>query len=229
MNQFIRAVVSLDYDNIKQQLKEQPSVINLSEKNGKTALHYLAGVPMVDDSSKQSTSLKIAKLLLEKGADINAVHKIEENDGYFPATPVWYAYTKGRNKTLYRYLLKSGGSPDNCMFAIAWNDDVAAAKIFKQYGAEISGAYFVGAYYWKKYTIAKWFLENGADVNYIGPEGYSALLLAVKRKDPLEKIEWLLKNNADINKENKDGLSPKKLAEKNKQKTVLNLFDAYCR
>jgi len=227
MNQFIEAIQSLDYDLVKQKIQENPKWIEWSEKTGKNALHYLCGVGVADQVNKEETSLKIAKLLLKKGADINSIHRIVEKNGYFPGTPVWYAYTRARNRKLYRYLLKHGGNPDHCMFAIAWNDDVKSAELFKKHGAEINGAPFLAAYYWKKFKIAKWFLKNGADVNYIGTEGFSALLLAVKRKDPLDKIGWLLKSGADINKENKHGLSPKNLAEKNKQNTILKLFYSY--
>jgi hypothetical protein len=227
MNKFIRAIQLLDYDSVKNQLEQKPTWIEWAGKSGKNAVHYLCSITVADDKEKQAVSLKIAKLLLNRGADINAIHRIPEKEGYFAATPVWYAYTRARNEKLYQYLLKNGGSPEYCMFAIAWNDDVKAAELFKKYGAEISGAPFVAAYYWKKFKIAEWFLKNGADVNYIGKEGYSALLLAVKRKDTIEKIEWLLKSGADMNKENPDGLSPKKLAEKNKQQAILKLFHAY--
>jgi hypothetical protein len=226
MNKFIQAILNLEYDTVKYFITTSPKWIQWSAKNGKNALHFLGGIDVSRSIKKQNLSLRIAQLLLNNGADINSIHKIPEKEGFFPATPVWYAYTRGRNEKLYTYFLKNGANPNYCMFAIAWNDDVKAANLFRKYGAEISASHFLGAYYWKKYRMAEWFLKNGVDVNYVGPEGYSALLLAVKRKDPIKQIKQLLNYGADIDKENNNGLSPKKLAESGRQKAILQLFES---
>ena len=111
------------------------------------------------------------------------------------------------------------------MFAIAWYDDVEAAELFRHYGAGIEDAHFLAAFFWKRLNIAVWFLDNGADVNHIGPEGFSALHLAVKRKADRSVIQFLLDRGADVNRENKEGMSPRKLALQNSQRSVLKLFE----
>jgi hypothetical protein len=227
MNKFIQAIQSLDYSNVEQLISKDPKWLQWSEKNGKNALHFLGSIDVSKDSGKAESSLKITQLLLKNGMDINSIHHIPEKDGFFFATPLWHAYTRGRNEKLYTYYLKNGANPNGCMFAIAWNNDVEAAELFKKHGAKISGAPFLAAFYWKRYSVAEWFLKNGANVNYVGPEDYSALMLAVKRKVPIEQAKMLLQYGADINKENKKGLSPKKLAESGRQKEVLKLFETY--
>jgi hypothetical protein len=77
-------------------------------------------------------------LLLGLGMDINAAHRVEDDGAIFPATPLWYAYARGRNEALYKRLLNNGAKPDNCWWAIAWYDDVAAAELWLEHGAVIN-------------------------------------------------------------------------------------------
>jgi hypothetical protein len=230
MNKFIQAVKYLDLTSIEEMLHRESKWIKWCEDGGKNALHYLCGLDISKDPRKVEISLQILKLLLKGGMDINSVHKIPDDYGIFPATPLWYAYTRGRNEKLFTCLLKNGANPDHCMFAIAWNDDVKSANLFKKHGAKIhdedgGDAPFLAAFMWKKLNMAEWFLKNGADVNFVDSEGTSALLYAVKRNYEIENVKLLLQFGADFNKE-KDGLSPKKLAELNGQKKNLNLFSA---
>ena len=164
--------------------------------------------------------------------DINSTQRIpDKNCGFFPATPLWYAYTRGRNEKIFKYLLLNGANPNHCMFAIAWYDDAESAALFKKYGADIddhSGpdTPFLAAFNWKKYKIAEWFLKNGADVNAADDKGNTALFYAVKRKLKEEQIQLLLKYSANINKKNNVGISPKELAESNRQRKILALLQA---
>src|SRR5688500_7514297 len=108
MNKFIKAVKDLDLVSIKTIIEKDPEWLRWSEPSGKNALHYLCGVrPSVDAAGGQA-ELDILKYLLKQGMDINSIHKVDEKDCFFPATPLWYAYTRGRNKRLYEYLLKQG-------------------------------------------------------------------------------------------------------------------------
>lgn len=231
MNKFIRAVKHLDLTSIEEILQKDSKWIKWSEDSGKNALHYLCGLDVSKDPRKVEMSLQILKLLLKRGTDINSVHKIPDEGGIFPATPLWYAYTRGRNEKLFTYLLENGAKPDHCMFAIAWYDDVKSANLFKKYGAKIhdetgGDAPFLAAFMWKKFNMAEWFLKNGGDINFADSEGNTALFYAVKRKYEIEHLKLLLQFGADFNKENKDGISPQKLAELTGQKKILNLFSS---
>ena len=232
MNKFITAIKNLDLVSVKELLEKDPQWIQWAEKDGKNALHFLCAVPVSNSTIKSKTSLAILKLLLKKGIDINSVHRIPEKNGFFPGTPLWYAYTRGRNEKLFSYLLKIGAEPNHCMFAIAWYDDAKSASLFKKYGAttvdlEGKDTPFFAAFHWKKFNMTEWFLKNGADVNFADSKGNTALFYAVKRKWEPDWFKLLLKFEADIHKENKEGVSPKKLAEMNKQRKVLSMFDQY--
>ena len=167
--------------------------------------------------ARAKASLSILQLLLEKGMDMNAIHEIRENDGIFPATPLWYAYARGKNKLVYTWLLENGAKPDNCMFAIAWQNDAAGAELFRKHGAPITdakGAHspFLAALNWGKVRVARWFLENGADVNFADQDGNTALHLAVMQKMKPDLIQLLLERDADPQLNNKKGMTPALLA-----------------
>ena len=228
MNRFITAITSLDIAAVKEFLKD-PKWRGWSEPSGKNALHYLCGVNIGSSKKKADDSLAMLKLLLKNGLDINSVHRIEDkNCDVFPATPLWYAYTRGRNEKLYKYLLKQGADPSHCWWAIAWYDDVAAAELWLKHGATIDknpslGDLFLGAFYGKKMKFAKWALAKGGDVDTRGPGGTTALMVAVKRKDEANS-KWLMANGADPDIKDEKGMSARKIAETKGPKRLLNLL-----
>src|SRR5687767_9970834 len=178
MNQLVTAIKALDTAAVSELIK-QPRWSAWSESTGKNALHYLCGSNTGGSKKKSDERLKILRLLLKDGLDINSVHRIEDENCDFPATPLWYAYTKGRNEKLYKYLLKNGADPSGCWWAIASYDDVKAAELWLKHGAVIDekpslDELFLGAFRWKKYRFAFWSVGKGADVDARGPAGLTA-------------------------------------------------------
>jgi ankyrin repeat protein len=229
MNKFIAAVASFDLDGLKLLLAQKHEWIQWEEKDGKNALHYLCAVPLHKNRRKQELSLPIMKFLINEGMDINSVHRIMDKNCIFPATPLWYAYTRGRNEKLYQWLLSEGADPEHCMYAIAWYDDVDAAALFRKYGASLEpdkgkDSPFLAAFLWKRFRVVAWFLKNGVDVNAQDQQGNTALFYAIKRKFPFDKISLLLKYNADIHSKNKDGISPYSFAESKRLRNILELL-----
>ena len=230
MNRFITAVRALDVAAVASLLDKEPKWLAWRDAQGRNALHYLGGVVVGDDAAKADASVEIAALLLGKGMDLDSVHEIPDEGAVFPATPLWYAYARGRNQRLYTYLLLRGAGPQNCMFAIAWNDDVAAAELFKRHGAEVdprSGAEtpFMAAYLWRRFAVAGWFLANGAEVDHADARGCTALFHAVRRRYDAEQVRLLLRFGADPGRENLEGVSPRRLAETNRQRKLLGVLD----
>jgi len=268
-NKFIPAIKDLDLTEIRSILAAESKWLEWQESDGKNALHFLCGVPMaklpgrnVTEKEraalsgpvtaatgafvkKADTSLAILKLLLANGMDINSIHRIPDKKcGYFPATPLWWAYTRGRNEKLYKYLLKKGADPRHCMYAITWYDDTPAATLFKKHGAfgkngadsgeyfeDINGTYgmdspLLAAFAWKKWNMAGWLLKNGADPNSSDERGATALFHAVRKKYDLPHIKLILKYGADPDHPNDRGETPRTMASKYRDKSILNLIES---
>lgn len=227
MNKFVNAIKGLDLEAVKELIAKDPKWLAWKDAKGRNALHFLCGVNVGADAAKADSSLKMLKFFLSKGMDIDTVHLIpDENCGYFRATPLWYAYTRGRNEKLYRYLLENCTVRDNCWWAMAWYDDVEAAELFIDHGGKLDGldALFLGAVQWKRYTFAEWLLEKGADINTSGTDGNNALIVAVKRKDE-DFIRMLLHRGADPEKKNDNGVSVREMAATKSSKRINGLLN----
>jgi uncharacterized protein len=257
-NKFIQAIKDLDFESVASILKTEPKWLDWEERDGKNALHFLCGVPMIEmrpegkpiKNVKEASerALKLLKLLLRSGMDINSIHRIPEKHGFFPGTPLWWAYTRGRNEKIYTYLLKQGADPRHCMYAITWYDDTKAANLFKKYGAfgqnhlrkrvgslkyfeDIDGpsgmdSPLLAAYAWKKWKMAEWLLKNGADPDAVDQRGATALFHAVRKKYEADHIKLLLKYGAEADRPSNDGRTPRSLAARYRDKTILSLLTA---
>jgi ankyrin repeat protein len=59
-------------------------------------------------------------------------------EGEWKATPLWYAIAFGRNHALAKYLLERDADPNHCLWAAAFNRDVAAIKLLVAHGAAVA-------------------------------------------------------------------------------------------
>ena len=48
---------------------------------------------------------------------------MDEDEGDFRATPLWYAVAWGENLPLVRFLLTRGADPSYSLWAVVWRDD----------------------------------------------------------------------------------------------------------
>jgi len=228
MKQLITAIKNLDFPTVMALHDLNPELISWAEPSGKNALHYLGEVNVTN--RPDNASLEILRYLLNRGADMNSVHTIKDEGDTFPATPLWYAYAHGHNQEMVNYLLEQGADPQNCMFAVAWNDDPEGAALFQKYGAAIDPEFnhstpFFAAFLWKKFAVAEWFANNGANINYADEDGRTTLFHAVKKRFTPAQIETLLKYGADPKKEDKQGVSPLGVAQRNREHRIVNMFN----
>lgn len=170
------AVVQGDIANIKAILSGQPDLVNAKDEKGSTPLHL----------ASFKGYLEVAKFLLEKGADIEAVN----GRGFTPLQLAVY----GGHRNLAEFLIEKGSNIN------AINEQMNMTALDFAFVREIQA---------HKLDIAPLLIQKGAefDVNKKNPLGYNPLDMAIVFGHT-EAVEYLLGFGPDISTPRKDGKTP---------------------
>lgn len=170
----------------------------------------------------QNGSLELVKLLVSKGAKVNAVDK------YF-SRPLAKA-VQADNLEIAKFLLEHGAdktinhSDDEFQTAIFKARSAKMAQLLIANGANVSESdkkghsvllHAVANYL--DFDLLKVLLQNGADINAQDKSGTTALLQAVRypyERDDKNCVQFLLENGANANVANNQGETPLLVAEK---------------
>ena len=231
MNRFIKAAKAWDVAAVGGLLDENPDWSTYTDRGGRTALHYTAARDTRKTQDAPERAVELADMLVARGADIDAVHEIPDDDETFPARPVWYAYARGANMPLVRHLLARGANPNSCLWATAWNDDTDATALFLKHGAVPDERFdgetpFLYAYRLKRFAAAEILLAHGADVDAPDADGNTALHLAILKGFSVADTDRLLRAGANPARLNGDGEDAIALAERLRRRGVLKLLNA---
>jgi ankyrin repeat protein len=71
----------------------------------------------------EPNGIKTVTALLNAGAGLEVEVPMNEDEGDFRATPLWYAVARGENLPLVRFLLKRGANASYSLWAAVWRDD----------------------------------------------------------------------------------------------------------
>ncbi len=188
-------------DDVAAAVRERPDFVSLVDDRGRTALHVCAR-PEARSATEQAAALATAKALVEGGADVNAVQPIPDGQEVFPAMPLWYAVTFGKNRPLATFLLKRKADPNHCLFAMVYADDLASAKLLRRYGARLDDRFddetpLIYAARHSRAKFMEWLLREGADASIGDRRGLTALHHAVRRRLPDATLRALLRHGAD--------------------------------
>lgn len=219
-----RSIKALDVEAVGSLLAAQPELARAVDDRRRNPLHFLCSLPA--DPKTSARSLALARRLLDAGLDVNAPAFVV---GVFQATPLWYAISRGRNLPLARFLLKHGSTPENCLWAAGFADDVEAIDLLARSGASLDPVTedetpFLGAIKWSRFAAAERLLRNGANVNFQNRKGVTALHLVLKKKSAPRHVEMLVRHGADPTIRSKDGKSPLDLVAKRRDKTYFDLL-----
>ena len=95
----------------------------MTDPRGRTALHLACGVKPGDAASGEPDGRRSAAALLKAGADLEAEMPVDEHEGDFRATPLWFAVARGEHLPLTQFLLECGADPSYSLWAVVWRDD----------------------------------------------------------------------------------------------------------
>jgi len=220
------AIKSLDVDAVSALLDAHPELARAKDVRRRNPLHFLCGLPVADKSLPRS--LALARLLLDRGLDVNEPAFVEEG-GAFKATPLWYALSRGRNLPLAKLLLKRGSSPEYCLWTAGFHDDVEAIDLLVKAGARLDPVVedetpFLGAIKWSRFKAAERLLRHGANANFQNSKGMTALHALVKKHSERRHLELLLRHGADPTLRDAKGASPLDMVARRRDKTLFHLF-----
>jgi ankyrin repeat protein len=192
---------------VDRSLAENLALLAFRDERGRNWLHICCG--QVPAKGKEKDSIATAGILLRRGFDINAPAFTE---GAWQATPVWYAIARGRNLALAEFLLKRGASPDHSLWAASFNDDRAAIRLLAKHGANLEQLAedttpFLGAVKWSKFGPAEELLKLGADPNWRGKDGKTALHYMLKKGSDKAHIAMVVHYGAQGDIADKSGLT----------------------
>lgn len=219
-----QSIRSLDLDAVASLLETHPDLRQARDQRGRNALHVLCSLE--GNERRRDRSVKLAKYLLGQGIDVNAPAFVE---GAFEATPLWYAIARGRNVPLARLLLRNGSTPEFCLWAAAFNEDVDAIDLLIKSGAVVDPVAedetpFLFAIKWSRFVGAERLLRHGADVNFQDSQGRTALHFLLKKNSPRKYLELLLRHGADPTIQSNEGGSPLDMVRNRRDKGYFDLM-----
>ena len=229
---FLEAVKRWDSVVVAEALRAHPALARASDQRGRSALHLCAGSTAKRAHRPTSASIATARALLKAGANLDAVHEMPDHGEPFPATALWHAIARGENRALARFLLREGISPDYCLWAVVWNDDVVTARLLYEHSANLDLTFdgetpLLYATRLRRTRMVKWLLRHGASPNIGDAESRTPLWYAVRRRYSLAEAEELLRHGADLTAQAKDGSTPHSLLRDRRDTGLAQLLKRY--
>jgi ankyrin repeat protein len=194
--------------------------------DGVTPLHVACASdwkPLGD--RRQASQVRVAEILFEHGADLEATALYR---GIAGATPLFCACWSSENPALARWFLERGAHADESHLAAALGhlqrhgrEAWEIADLLVERGVRVDGRragertlLHAFAHQGNHRTVA-WLLAHGADVHARGPGGRTALHFAAERNTGPKTLALLVEHGADLSVRDDDGHTPLQVAELN--------------
>ena len=144
----------------------------------------------------EPNGLRTVAAILKAGTDLEVEAPMDEDEGDFRATQLWYAVAWDENLPLVRFLLTRGADPSYSLWAVVWrDDDVVCRELLKNrprldLRAHGETPIFYGARL-KRLKTLDLLIKAGADPTIMDNEGRDAVDIARARRLPKTLIDRL--------------------------------------
>jgi len=183
------------WKEVRDGLASSPALVSFRDERGRNLLHLCCGAQR---KGRPAESIRTAEVLLAAGIDIDGAAFTE---GDWQATPLWYAVARGRNLALARFLLERGSTPEHCLWAAGFNDDVPAIRLLVEHGATLDAVAegqtpFLSAIQNSHFRAADALASLGANVDFQDAHGMTALHYMLKKSSAEAHFRMMLGHGA---------------------------------
>lgn len=123
------AAKAWDAASVAAALSKAPELISATDPQNRTALHLACSVKPGSAQLAEPHGIKTVTTLLDAGAELEGEVSMDEDEGDFRATPIWYAVARGENLPLVTFLVKRGANASYSLWAAVWRDDDAMCRV----------------------------------------------------------------------------------------------------
>ncbi|MCI3205230.1 MULTISPECIES: ankyrin repeat domain-containing protein [Pandoraea] len=178
-------------------LADAPELIAATDPKSRTALHLACAVrPSGAGGLAEPNGLKTVETLLDAGAVLEQVVPMDEDEGDFQATALWYAVARGENRPLVDFLLRRGANPSYSLWAAVWRDDDAMCRSLLAFAPSLNlrahgeTPMFYAARLQRLATL-RLLIDAGADPSIADDRGRDCVDIARERRLPSDIVAML--------------------------------------
>lgn len=182
--------------SISATLSQAPKLLHATDSRGRNALHLACSAKPGSTQLAEAHGLKTVTALLGAGADIEGEVPMEEDEGDFRATPLWYAVARGENVPLAAFLVERGANASYSLWAAVWRDDEKMCRTLLKAKPELNlrahgeTPIFYAARLKRLKTLGL-LIEAGANSSVVDFKGRDAVDIAQARRLPEQFINRL--------------------------------------
>ena len=189
-------VRGFEWKEVRDGLAESPKLLGVRDDRGRNWLHLCCSVEPKPPKLSPADSIKSARVLLDVGLDVNEAAFTEAMG--WKATPLWFAIARGHNLKLAKFLLDQGSSPEYCIYAATYRENLEAVRLLLRYGATVDPTThpdppLLDAIRGSRFKGAEALLAAGANVDYQNDQGMTPLHYMLKNNVDKKHLRMILK------------------------------------